>query len=82
MTFNMAPPLRTAKSASADGIPPAPLVGIAIQAYKAAATLEETLRSCLAQTVTDWVAYVTVDGSECGPEQQIVTRLNDPRICL
>jgi len=82
MTFNMATPLRTAKSASADGIPPAPLVGIAIPAYKAAATLEETLRSCLAQTVTDWVAYVTVDGSECGPEQQIVARLNDPRICL
>lgn len=78
----MASPLSTAKTVSADGASPTPLVGIAIPAYKAAATLEETLRSCLAQTITDWVAYVTVDGSEYRPEQQIVSRLNDSRICL
>jgi glycosyltransferase involved in cell wall biosynthesis len=82
MTFNIRSPLSAVKGSSADCVPPAPLVGIAIPAYNAAETLEETLRSCLAQTVTDWVAYVTVDGGECGPEQQIVARLNDPRIRL
>ena len=57
-----------------------PLIGIAIPAYKSAETLEATLRSCQAQTWSNWIAYVTVDGEEARRETQIVEALGDPRI--
>jgi glycosyltransferase involved in cell wall biosynthesis len=59
-------------------------VGIAIPAYRAAKTLEATLRSCIAQTWKRWEAFVTVDGSEeeSREEREIVDRLGDARIHL
>ena len=59
-----------------------PIVGIAIPAYCASETLSETLRSCIAQTMSDWVAFVTVDGEDATQEAKIVTSLADPRIRL
>ncbi len=59
-----------------------PVVGIAIPAYRATSTLEETLRSCVNQTLRDWVAFVTVDGDDAAEEQAIVRRLGDERIRL
>jgi glycosyltransferase involved in cell wall biosynthesis len=56
------------------------LVGIAIPAYRAAPTLETTLRSCLAQGWQNWVAVVTVDGADAGEEMRIVETIGDPRI--
>jgi glycosyltransferase involved in cell wall biosynthesis len=57
-------------------------VGIAIPAYRSAATLEATLRSCIDQTLTSWIAYVTVEGTEAHEEKAIVDRLGDDRIRL
>jgi glycosyltransferase involved in cell wall biosynthesis len=57
-------------------------VGIAIPSYRAAGTLEETLRSCVTQTFEDWIAFVTVDGEDATHETDIVRAVDDPRILL
>jgi glycosyltransferase involved in cell wall biosynthesis len=56
------------------------LVGIAIPAYRASGTLEATLRSCVSQTLSNWVAYVTVDGDDATTEMLIAERIGDSRI--
>ncbi len=57
-------------------------MGIAIPSYRAVGTLESTLRSCIAQTLTDWVVWVMVDGDDSVAEEIIVAGLADPRIHL
>jgi glycosyltransferase involved in cell wall biosynthesis len=57
-------------------------IGIAIPSYRAADTLEATLRSCISQTHTNWVAFVMVDGKDATDEEAIVSALSDPRIQL
>jgi glycosyltransferase involved in cell wall biosynthesis len=56
------------------------LVGIAIPAYRAAGTLEATLRSCVSQTLSNWVACVTVDGDDATAETLIAERIGDSRV--
>lgn len=56
------------------------LVGIAIPAYDAVSTLEQTLRSCVRQTHRRWVARVTVDGGSADAEAALAAALGDARI--
>lgn len=58
------------------------MLGIAIPSYRAADTLAETLRSCVSQSFTDWIAFVTVDGEDATREAEIVEQIGDPRIRL
>lgn len=57
-----------------------PLVGIAIPAFCSAKTLRFTLESCVRQSHQNWLAVVTVDGSEGEEEERIAAGLADPRI--
>ncbi len=58
------------------------MIGIAIPSYRAADTLAETLRSCVAQSFKDWIAFVTIDGEDATLEAKIVEQIGDPRIRL
>ncbi|MEM6680110.1 MAG: glycosyltransferase [Pseudomonadota bacterium] len=59
----------------------APRASIVVPAYKAAATIGETLESLLAQTFTDFEIVVVDDGT---PDEtlKVVARFEDPRIRL
>ncbi|HRF78803.1 MAG TPA: glycosyltransferase [Flavobacteriales bacterium] len=58
-----------------------PLVSIIIPAYNAAPYIEQTIRSVLDQTFTDFEVIVVDDGST-DSTADIVSRITDPRISL
>ena len=60
---------------------PAPAVSVIVPAYNAAATLQETLESVLAQTFTDFELLVVDDGST-DATAQIALSFEDPRVRL
>ena len=56
-----------------------PLVSICIPTYNRPELLERAVRSCLAQTFTDFEVIIT-DNSDNDASRDLVTRLADPRI--
>lgn len=82
MLQDSVPSSQTSQTGAPHVAPSRPWVGIAIPAYRAAGTLEATLRSCIAQTEPRWIAYVMVDGADATEEARIAERLGDPRIVV
>lgn len=58
-----------------------PVVSVIIPCYNAGSFIEETIRSVLRQSFTDWEMLVINDGST-DESEAIVKKINDPRIRL